>query len=286
MNPLLKWPGSKRRVADHLADRMAGHLSPRGRFIELFTGSASVFFHMKPERAVLVDACKPLMAFYEAVQREPGAFCDELDHILELPFGEETFNRIKTEWNGHDFGVKFAAQLLYLNKLGFNGLFRLNKKLGFNVAWGKKKSLPKFPSRDEIVYASILLHRARLHAKDFSYILRAAHAGDVVYADPPYWGTYDRYAGGTFGEMEQRKLALMLRRASERGVTVFVSNVDCEEVRGLYCSWMDTEIVPVRHKIGRTAESRKMVDELLLSASAPFSDRNQLNLFDNVAQAS
>lgn len=286
MNPLLKWPGSKRRVAPHLAAQMVEHLSPRGRFIELFAGSASVFFYLKPERAVLVDVCKPLMAFYEAVSREPGAFSDELEQLCEMPFGEETFSRIKAEWNGHDFGVKFAAQLLYLNKLGFNGLFRLNKKLGFNVAWGKKKTLPKFPDREEIVYASLLLRRAKLHAKDFSYILRGAHAGDVVYADPPYWGAYDRYAGGTFGEVEQRKLALMLRRASERGVTVFASNVDCEETRGLYSSWTDIEIVPVRHKIGRTVESRKTVDELLMAAIPPFADRNQLNLFDNMAQAS
>lgn len=286
MKPLLKWPGSKRRIAPLLVDKMAGHVSPRGRFIELFTGSAAVFFQMKPERAVLVDACKPLVAFYEAVKREPVAFSDELERLCDMPFGEETFSRIKTEWNGHDFGVKFAAQLMYLNKLGFNGLFRLNRKLGFNVAWGKKKVLPGFPDRDEITYASILLHRAALHSKDFSYVLRATHEGDVVYADPPYWGTYDRYAGGRFGEGDQRRLARMLRKASERGVTVFVSNVDCEEVRGLYDSWMDMETIPVRHIIGRTAESRKEVDELLMAAIPPFANRNQLNLFDNAAQAS
>ena len=279
MKPLLKWPGGKRRIAPLLVERMSPYLSERGRFVELFTGSAAAFFALEPQRAVLVDVCKPLMAFYEAVKREPEAVSSELEVLLELPFGEETFTRIKQGWNGNDFGAKFAARLLYLTKLGFNGLFRLNSKLEYNVAWGKKKKLPAFPSRQELLRVSVLLGRAKLYAKDYSHILRAAHAGDVVYADPPYWGTYDRYSGGIFREREQRRLAMMLRRASDRGVTVFSSNVDCVEVRQLYEPWTDLEVVPVRHKIGCTPESRRVVDELLMSATSPAMERNQLNLF-------
>ena len=280
MKPLLKWPGSKRRIAGLLSDRISGHISERGRYIELFTGSAALFFHMEPERAVLVDVCKPLIAFYEAIQREPGAFYDELEKLLDLPFGRETFNQIRSNWNGRDFGVKFAARLMYLNKLGFNGLFRLNKNLGYNVPWGKQKKLPAFSSRDDIFRASALLSRTKLYCRDFGNILRATHAGDVVYADPPYWGQFSRYAGGIFSENDQHRLARMLLRASDRGVTVFSSNLDCEEIRSLYDSWTDFETVPVFHKIGCTADSRKRVDELLMSATSPGSERNQLNLFE------
>jgi DNA adenine methylase len=285
MRPLLKWPGSKRRVAPELAAKIAPHLNNKGRYVELFAGSASVLFELEPERSVLVDTCKPLIAFYEGVKREPDAIYDELQVLLDLEFGEETFRRVKTEWNGHDFGVKFAARLIYLNKLCFNGLFRLNRKLMFNVAWGKKKKLPAFPDRKEFLYAASVLSRTKLYVRDYSRILRATHAGDVVYADPPYWGTYDRYAGGNFTEKDQRNLARMLRRASERGVTVFTSNVDCEEVRQLYESWSELEIVPVNHIIGCTKESRRKVNEVLVSATAPFVDKNQLTLFSFPSEA-
>ena len=101
MKPLLKWPGGKRRIAPLLVERMSPYLSERGRFVELFTGSAAAFFALEPQRAVLVDVCKPLMAFYEAVKREPEAVSSELEVLLELPFGEETFTRIKQGWNGN-----------------------------------------------------------------------------------------------------------------------------------------------------------------------------------------
>jgi len=280
MKPFLKWPGSKRRICPFLTKKVSPFLSVNGRYIELFAGSASLLFALEPKRAVLVDTCKPLMAFYEAIRREPYAVHSELQVLIDLPFSEETFVQIKEEWNGFDFGVKFAARLLYLSKLGFNGLFRLNGMMKYNVGWGKKKKLPSFPSIEEFVEASNLLRRTTLYSKNYGHILRAAHAGDVVYADPPYWGTYDRYAGASFREADQRKLADALRRASDRGVTVFASNVDCEEVRKLYEPWAELETVHVLHKIGCTSDSRKKVSELFISATSPVINRQQLDLFD------
>lgn len=285
MKPLLRWPGSKRRISELLVRKMSPHLSDRGRFIELFAGSAATFFEMQPHRAVLVDACKPLISFYEAIKREPEVVADEIAALCELPFGKETFMRIRGEWNGRDFGPKFAARLLYLNKLGYNGLFRLNSKLEFNVPWGKKAKLPEFPGKNELRHVSHVLSRAKLHAKDFSLILRAAHAGDVVYADPPYWGTFNGYAGLGFSERDQIRLARGLRRAAERGVSVFASNVDCPAVRRLYESWSDIEIIPVRHTIGAKSESRSVVNEVLVVATAPSVDRNQMKLFESFEMA-
>ncbi len=92
---------------------------------------------------------------------------------------------------------------------------------------------------------------------------------------------YDGYAGGIFREHQQRKLARMLMRASDRGVTVFTSNIDCDEIRGLYGHWAEVETVPVRHNVGAKAESRRKVDEVLMSATSPYMERNQLNLFDS-----
>jgi DNA adenine methylase len=283
MKPLLKWPGGKRRIAEEIAQRIRPLMDDNSRYVECFAGGAAVFFHLEPKRAVLVDVCKPLVSFYEALRREPKSFCDELDRLIEMPFTEENFNRLKQEWNGHDFGVKFAARLLYLNRTCFNGLFRLNEQLGFNVAWGKMAKLPTFPSREDLKAASDLLRRATLYSRDYRYVLRSTHKGDVVFADPPYWGTYDRYAGQSFTEKDQRGLAQRLQSAVKRGVAVFASNIDCPPIRGMYGDWSHIDIIKVRHKIGQTAESRKDVNEVLVSALPPMQNRKQLALFNTVA---
>lgn len=277
MKPLLKWPGGKRRLAENIATRISQQIGDNSRYIELCAGGAAVFFYLEPKRAVLVDVCKPLISFYEAVRREPDAFYDELLKILALPHCEETYQKIKGEWNGNDFGVRFAARLLYLNRTGFNGLFRLNERLEYTVAWGKKEKLPAFPSRQEIRAAAELLQRATIYHRDFSYVLRSTHAGDVVYVDPPYWGTYDRYSGGEFPAKKQRQLASGLQRAVKRGVSVYASNIDCEDIRRLY-AWANIDVVPVQHKIGCTADSRKMVNEVIAWSTSP-SDPRQMKLF-------
>lgn len=279
MKRLLKWPGGKDRIADLIASNVAQHMTPNGRYVELFAGGAAVFFKLESKRAVLVDICQPLMAFYEAIQRDPDAVYDELERLLTMPLSEESYNKVRSEFNGRDFGVRHAARLLYLNKMGFNGLFRLNKDQEYNVAWGKHEKVPCFPTREEVQRASTLLKRATLYSRDYSTILRATHRGDVVYADPPYCGTYNRYSGGHFTVREQRKLAGMLARAASRGVTIFASNIDCEEVREVYGSWATIDTIPVRHKIGCTADSRKVVEEVLICAQGSLVNPKQLPLF-------
>ncbi len=275
MQPLLKWPGGKRRIVTQLAAAV-GVIPDNGRYLELFGGSGALLFHMKPARAVLVDTCKPLISFYEAIQREPQAFYDETCKLLELPFCEETYNAIKADWSGHDFGVKCAARLLYMNKLGFNGLFRLNRKLGYNVAWGKKAKMPAFPTLLDVQEASQVLNNTKLYNKDYSVILRSAHQGDVVYADPPYWNTYDRYSGEGFSNEDHRQLAIALHEAAGRGVKIVASNIDCEDVRTLY-SWADIDIIPVLHKISRKSETRRVVQEVIIRSRE---DQKQMGLFD------
>lgn len=247
--------------------------------MELFAGSAAVFFCLEPSRAVLVDACNPLMAFYEAIKKRPDAVYDSLERLLALPFGEGSYNSVRSEFSGRGSGVDHAARLIYLNKLGFNGLFRLNKDLGYNVAWGKHDKMPGFPSRSDLVRASSILRNARLHSCDYSSVLRATKSGDVVYADPPYWGTYDRYAGGSFSDQDHRNLAGMLASAVSRGVTVFSSNIDCDGVRDAYGHWAKIDVIPVRHKISCTREGRKVVNEVLIFASRENAGAKQLSLF-------
>jgi DNA adenine methylase len=51
-------------------------------------------------------------------------------------------------------------------------------------------------------------------------------AGDVVYCDPPYDGTFSGYHTAGFTEDDQYHLASILERRSSEGHPVIVSNSD------------------------------------------------------------
>jgi D12 class N6 adenine-specific DNA methyltransferase len=62
--PFLKWPGGKRwLVASH------PQLLPRryGRYIEPFLGAGSVFFHLRPQEALLGDLNADLITAYRGI---------------------------------------------------------------------------------------------------------------------------------------------------------------------------------------------------------------------------
>ena len=278
MKQLFPWPGDRPSIVPIVADRVSSCLSSGGRFVGLFTGGAGVFFSSEPSRGVLSDARKPLMACYEAIQRDPVAVYDELSGLIDGGFGEDAFNRVKDGWNGRDFGVRFAAKFLYLSKVSARNSFFADVGQRFTAKWVDRARSPSLPSLAQLKYASSLLRNFRLYTRDYSYIIRAAHAGDVIYVDAPCWGETVSYGGGVFGEKEHRRLSRLLSKASDRGVRVFVSNIDCDEVRALYGSWADVDLLPVtRRGPGRSAK------EVLFSAMTPFVDRNQLSLFEGLA---
>lgn len=262
MDPLLNRSAGREMIAPAIAKTIS---VASGRFIGLFCGAADVFFMAEPDSGVLVDSRKPIIAFYEAIQREPDAVHDELQRLLKLSFSERTFNQIRSKWNGKDFGVLFAAKLLYLNRICVPGTFSVDQGQRFSALWGGMSSPPGVPSLDDIRLASAALKRMRLYTKDYAYVLRAARKGDVIYVDAPDWGVDISYGGAMFTETDHVRLSRLLRKASERGVSVLVSNVDCDAVQLLYGGWADTEVFDG----GR----------LLISAIGSAIDRRQMSLF-------
>jgi site-specific DNA-adenine methylase len=55
MKPLLRWAGGKTRLLPELVARLPEDWRDR-TYVEPFAGSAALFFHLTPERAVLGDA--------------------------------------------------------------------------------------------------------------------------------------------------------------------------------------------------------------------------------------
>ena len=177
-----------------------------GRYIEPFVGSGAVFFdlhgagRLRGREAILIDSNADLIACYETVRDAPEEVARALDdlaagharegnaHYYRVRDGQ--FNPLRARLRQPDgrisYSPELAAMLVYLNRTGFNGLFRLNASGGFNVPAGRYER-PRIADRDKIlrVAAALAAPGVRLVFGTFDLTLEIAVAGDFLYFDPP-----------------------------------------------------------------------------------------------------
>jgi DNA adenine methylase len=272
---IVKWVGSKRSQTPRLVEIIRPLLKDSAEYFEPFAGSLAPFFALRQSGwsgpATLSDASLPLIRFWEEIAEAPERLWSVCEGLLaqekEKTEGEREglYYRCRKEFNSElSYGKPYRAALfLYLNQRGFNGLYRTNNQGYLTTSYGGLRN--HFPARDTIQRASALLANASLHCADFEEVLDRAKAGDVVYADPPYNGTFTGYSA-SFRTPEQRRLAECLKRLHRRGVHIIASNADTEGVRAVY-HWANIEALEVRYGV-KGGDKRVSAKEVLISAVA------------------
>lgn len=267
--PFLRWTGGKQRLLHELATRLPG----RKRLIEPFVGAGSVFLGLPFERYVINDANADLMAIWAALQTRPQEFIARAAALFtEDNRSTEAYLRLRAQFNGETDRFERAVLLPYLNRHGFNGLFRVNSSGGFNVPYGKLSKLPCFP-REEMEAAHLKLQRTTLLSGGFAYAMEQAGVDDVLYCDPPYLdstnGTsFVGYNSTRFTVTDHERLRDLGLEAAGRGATVVISNHDTPAARELYRGW-HLESVSVRRSISASANARGQVQELIATMPWP-----------------
>lgn len=225
--PLLKWAGGKRWLLPTIERIWRSH--PGRRYVEPFSGGASIAFGLKPESAVLNDINPHLINFYRHVRR--GLSLDiDLRYDEDLFYSHrERFNSIINN-NGGSRSSEAAQLFYYLNRTGFNGLCRFNGSGLFNVPFGKYKDIEY--QREFGPYRE-LFRRWELRSVDFEKL--QLERGDFVYCDPPYFSggrpTFDKYTPQGFSWEDQVRLTEWLAR--HRG-PVLLSNQASSKITQLY----------------------------------------------------
>jgi DNA adenine methylase len=259
----LKWAGGKRS----LVPQFLPHLPKRyGRYHEPFAGSAALFFLLQPEEASLSDNNRRLIRTYRGLR-------DRTDEVIRLlrsyPHDRDFFLEKRRE-NIDDKGdAELAAWFIYLNKTGYNGLYRVNSKNIFNVPFGRYKK-PKICDEPVLRACAAQLEGVTIEHRDFEKAAEEAGPGDLVYFDPPYvplseTSSFTSYTRHGFGPAEQERLRDVARQLGRRGVHVLVSNSSAELVRELYAG-RDFALVEIeaRRAINSRADRRGPVTELLI----------------------
>lgn len=259
--PFLRWAGSKRQIVPVLAKYWDGRFC---RYVEPFAGSACLFFHLAPPKALLGDINKELLDTYSQIRSRHKEVCRIL---LKMRKGKRHYYKIRALQPGRLSPEERAARFIYLNRYCFNGLYRTNQEGLFNVPYGGDAS-GSLPSAESLRQASLLLRRAALVTGDFENVLDKVKIGDFVYMDPPFSVSdrrvFKEYSAKGFSRKDVIRLRRRLELLNDMGIPFVLSYVESTE--GEYLSeGFRVSVLSVRRNISGFLESRIKCQELLIT---------------------
>lgn len=297
VRPLLKWAGGKRQL---LPEIRRFYPETFGTYHEPFVGSGAVFFDLynrgllAGRRAILTDQNADLVGCYRAVRDQSDAVARHLTKLAHdygqnpkthyYTVRDKQFNperRRIFNGRGPDSAVytpALAAQMIYLNRTGFNGLFRLNSQGQFNVPVGRYTN-PRICDRLNVerVCAALAETNADIHHAPFEIVLERAEPGDFVYFDPPYaplsrTALFTSYTAHGFSLDDQRRLQEVTIELARRGCWVLLSNSTAPEIADLYdrhpaarAARLVSYKVPAKRAINSNAAGRGEILEYLIT---------------------
>jgi len=266
--PFLKWAGGKTQLADALLAHKPVSFT---LYHEPFVGSGALFFRLyregKIRRAVLSDLNAELIDTYLAVR-------DLVTEVIQALSGfthDKTFFyalRAKDPWMLSL--PERAARMIFLNKTGYNGLYRVNRQGKFNVPFGRYQS-PKYLDKDNLIAVSHSLQNVEILCAPLETVFARTGAGDWAYFDPPYvpvsqTANFTAYHATGFGLQDQERLRDVCLVLSKNNVSITLSNSDTEFIRTLYGSpsfYIDR--VLANRAINRNGGGRGKITELIIT---------------------
>lgn len=250
--PFLKWAGGKGQLLNKFQKLYPKQLKEKKikTFYEPFLGSGAVFFdiaqHYNIESAYLYDINDELILTYRVIQKDVSKLLDFLYRYqknylkLDKKKRQDLFYDQRTNYNLQRFNIDYnkyseqwfprAAQLIFLNRTCFNGLYRVNSKGEFNSPAGDYDN-PTICDEQNLLAVHKVLQIAEIKKADFKEIITDLKAKSFVYFDPPYrpiskTANFKAYNKQDFADSEQIKLAKLFKQLDKKGTQVMLSNSD------------------------------------------------------------
>lgn len=251
--PPLKWAGGKRWLVPLLKQHWQSYGDRR--LVEPFCGGLAVALGLNPRRALLNDVNPHLINFYQQLKQGLSPQTDWHNRGEVYYQKRDRFNQLIIQAKHQ---TPEAAQLFYyLNRTGYNGLCRFNKKGLFNVPFGRYKTI-NYLTEDRFREYVPLLRSWEFTCGDFETL--DIQPGDVIYADPPYDVEFRQYSQGGFEWMDQERLAGWLARLNN---PVIISNQATDRILALYGDLgFDCKLLDAPRRISCTGD-RSPVKEVL-----------------------
>lgn len=265
--PFLKWVGGKRQLINDIKKYMPKKFN---RYFEPFVGGGALFFELKINDSIINDYNNELTNLYNVIKNSPLELIEDVKkhkinsdyyyNIRSLDRDEKLYDNLSD--------IEKASRFIYLNKTGYNGLYRVNQKGQNNVPFGKYKS-PKILEEKNIIECSKLLKNTKIMTGDFENIKSLIKEKDFVYLDPPYvplntTSSFTAYTDKGFDDDMQFRLKELCDYINEMGAYFMMSNSYTDFILELYKDYK-INTVEANRALNCKATGRGKIKEVLVT---------------------
>jgi len=271
--PFVKWAGGKSRVVAQIQNFFPREFNS---YFEPFLGSAALYFAVSPRKGRLNDLNKALINTYIVVRDDVEGLIVDLNEIqleyykyVELEEKRDYYMERRAEFNNLSaHSTRKSALFIFLNKTGFNGMYRENRAGQYNIPFGKHKH-PLICDEANLRLVSKDLRAVDLTSTSYKDAIKDVKSGDLVYLDPPYYpltttSNFTEYQAGGFTVQDQVELRNIFRELNKKGCYVVMSNSACSEIEELYEGFSISRI-QVARAINSKANKRGKIDEVVIT---------------------
>ena len=270
LQPFTKWTGGKRQLLSVIKSLMPDQYN---NYFEPFVGGGALFFDLAQKNAHINDFNSELINCYQQIKKNPQILIELLakhqennskEYYLDLRSADRD-SRIDKMTD-----VERAARIMYMLRVDFNGLYRVNSKNQFNVPYGRYKN-PKIVDGELLLSISKYLNDNDIHIlnKDFEEAVEDVRVGDFVYFDPPYiplseTSAFTSYTHEGFSYEDQVRLRDTFMKLDEKGAYVMLSNSSSPIVEELYKDFYIHKVEATRTN-GAKSSSRGKISEIIVT---------------------
>jgi DNA adenine methylase len=267
-----------------------------GRWVEPFMGTGVVAFNLATNYSLLCDINPHLINFYESILKGQITAKTIKDYLVRegallLENGESHYYYIRGRFNkSHD-----PLDFLFLNRAGFNGMIRFNRKGEFNIPFCRKPN--RFAKAYITKIVNQVLHVQKLlKVKDFSFscqsfekTIAGCESKDIIYCDPPYVDRHVDYYNG-WDEKQEKLLYDSLSTTKAKFILSTWHHNDYRENRYIKSLWSNFNILTKEHFYhvgGKEKNRNSMIEAIITNYDMPlYKTKNiikqdQLMLFSN-----
>jgi DNA adenine methylase len=272
LKPFIKYCGGKSKLLPYIIENL-----PQVKFknyYEPFIGGGSVFFSIysiynNDITYTISDINNSLINCYDIIKSDVNKVINELrrdiykNDMNSYYNRRKRYNELKYELSSDsDILIEKVALFIYLNKCGYNGMYRENLKGEFNIPFGRMKN-PKICDEELLRAVSESLKNVHIGCCEYNNILDIIEKDDFVYLDPPYHETFTDYTNNKFGEDEQKKLKLFIDNLRDKGVYIMLSNSATSFIKDLYKDYKQINLM-TKYSLGGKGADRGNKEELLI----------------------
>lgn len=227
VQPLLKWVGNKRKVANKIISFFPDRFND---YYEPFLGSGAVLIQLLEQKNLLLpikfnqawasDSNRYLIDIFNYVKKDPKVitdyYADNIEHYMDNK--EENYKVIRDRFN-HDHN---ALDFCLLSRTCYGGIIRFRKSDGYmSTPVGPHKPISPTSFEQRVSVWHDLIKNTKFENLDYREAIKRAGKDDLIYCDPPYTHSQGILYGAQ--EFDINDLWREIALAKKRGAKVALS---------------------------------------------------------------